>query len=71
MSRMIIHIDETRRDGMVGIGVNFTYEDLEVGDVLPGLCPSIIRTIRQLISMHLGDIVLNDEEIEKLKELIN
>jgi hypothetical protein len=60
MSAMIIRIEETHVEndgerGMTGMSVIFTFDELEIGAVLPGLAPSIMRAVNRVINESLSD----------------
>lgn len=63
MSRLMIMVEETHEDvyaegdytvGQGKIDVSYRFEDLQPGDVLPGVSQIILRLVRQGIDLTLG-----------------
>jgi len=70
MSKLIINVEETHAHGMdgspcaTGIAINYHFEDLEHGDMLPGLAPLLLRLVKQGIDMNLGDRISIEDDYE-------
>jgi hypothetical protein len=62
MSMMIIRLTEVHEDlegngNMAIVDIGYQFEDLQVGDVLPGLAPLILRRIGETLDVSLGKAV--------------
>lgn len=74
MAKLIITIEEDHSDddfgnSRTGIGYSTKFEDLQPGDVLPGLAPVIMRVVQRLVDNMLGGAVEAKADCASLDKL--
>lgn len=77
MSALVIRVEERHdaaeppHNALTGISIDYHFEDLQKGDVLPGVAPMALRMVRRVIDSILGQPVDDDDNYDPSSALIN